>query len=117
VRWFDPSTFRAWMADRVGKVPGWKPVVTMQVVDRFESCAIRAGMMKLPGWQPPVRSGMGPATGSGSGPPSSAKEGEAVRAAAGLNPAGRSRAGDQGLRLPRNGHDPAGRRGLPDKQV
>ena len=43
VRWFDPSTFRTWMADRVGKVLGWKPVVAMQVVDRLESGANRAG--------------------------------------------------------------------------
>ena len=42
-RWFDPSTFRARMAGRAGKAPGWKPEVTAQAVGRFESCAIRSG--------------------------------------------------------------------------
>lgn len=31
------------MADRVGKVPGWKPEVAARAAGRFESCAIRLG--------------------------------------------------------------------------
>ena len=43
MRRFESFMLRSRMADRVGKVPGWKPVVTARVVGRFESCAIRPG--------------------------------------------------------------------------
>jgi hypothetical protein len=36
---------RSRMADRVGKVPGWKPEVAAEAAGRFESCAIRRGVV------------------------------------------------------------------------